>query len=128
MEFKFDVIDLGVILSALKKYDSLMSREIWDRLKQQYMDQKNIVASVAKEPYVPTYKQPCGDKSHFWKHGSCTHYVYKGPADDGPEVDLICLFKVFPEGTEWPTFGKRGETPLQTTTRLRGEIRGQFNG
>lgn len=95
MEFKFDVIDLGVILSALKKYDSPMSRELWVRLKQQYMDQKDVVASVAKDS-----------------------------ADDGPEVDLIRFFKVFPEGKRWPTLERIQETPMQTTTRFWERIWG----
>ena len=53
---------------------------------------------VLAAPYVPTYKQPCGYESHSWKHGSCTHYHFKDPADDGPEVDLIRSFFIFPGG------------------------------
>ena len=78
---------------------------------------------VLGAPYLPTYKQPCGDKSHFWKHGSCTHYVYKDPADDGAEVDLIKFFRLFPNGAKFVhiNIGHPNETPFQTNTRFQKE-------
>ena len=97
MKFELDSISLSVVLSALKSWNTPLALETIGSPRRQQFDQQPVVAPVVA-PYVPTYKQPCGIESHSWKHGSCTHYRYKDPADDGPEVYLIRSFFIFPGG------------------------------